>query len=296
MRITSDNTIFAFAKDLEPAARVTVPATLEFETLDCYSNQLRTPDAPIDQTDWSRVNPATGPVYIEGAKAGDTLCVTINSIDVHGPGVVVCKKNEGTLGHLFDEFHLKVVDVEDDKVIFQPEDGGEPIRIPVHPMIGVIGVAPEGEPMSTGTPYKHGGNMDNRMVTEGTTLYLPVACDGALFALGDVHAVMGDGEVAVTGLEIPATVNVTVELIQGSCPEFPVLMNHDTISVIVSDESLDVAITKATELMANIVMDLNYLPLHEATMLMSLVGNVEICQVVDPKKTVRFVFPKKYVR
>jgi amidase len=75
-------------------------------------------------------------------------------------------------------------------------------------MIGVIGVAPAGYPVGCGTPGSHGGNMDNRMITEGVSVFFPINVTGALFALGDLHAVMGDGEVGVSGIEIGGTVTV----------------------------------------------------------------------------------------
>lgn len=200
--------------------------------------------------------------------------------------------NEGTLGHMIEGAHVKIVHIEDGMAKFAPG-----IDIPVKPMIGVIGVAPSGdEAINTGTPGKHGGNMDNTMVGEGASLYFPVATEGALFALGDVHAVMGDGEIGVTGLEIPASINLTIELIKGGAPEFPMLENADSYSVIVSEESLDDATVKATELMKAFLEEKTDMSVPDIVMLMSLVGDLEICQIVDPKQTVRFVMPKKYVK
>jgi amidase len=162
-------------------------------------------------------------------------------------------------------------------------------------MIGVIGVAPEGEAIGCGTPGHHGGNMDNTMVAEGAVLYFPVAVEGALFGLGDVHAVMGDGEIGVTGLEIPADINLTIELIKGKAPEYPVLENEESFSIIVSKETVDEATVRATELMHDFLVERMDIASPDIIMLMSLVGDLEICQIVDPLKTVRFVFPKKYM-
>ncbi|MFP3489757.1 acetamidase/formamidase family protein, partial [Staphylococcus sp. SIMBA_130] len=82
-------------------------------------------------------------------------------------------------------------------------------------MIGVIGVAPDGDGVSCGTPGAHGGNMDNKMVTEGAVLYFPVFAEGALFGLGDFPAAMGDGEVSVSGIEVPGQPTVKLEVIKG---------------------------------------------------------------------------------
>lgn len=291
MKISTEKTVFSFCGNNEPIMAVDAPVTLDFETLDCFSNQLRNPEDTFEALDWDATNPATGPVYINGAEPGDTLKVTINKIDLNEKGTVAAIENEGTIGDMFEGSYVKIVPVSDGIAHFSDE-----IKIPVKPMIGVIGVAPAGdEPINCGTPGKHGGNMDNTMIGEGATLYFPVAVPGALLAMGDVHAVMGDGEIGVTGLEIPAEINVTVELIKGKSYEYPMLENEDVFSVIVSKLTTDEAIIRATQLMEEFLEERNELSRPDTVMLMSLAGNVEICQVVDPLKTVRFVFPKKFM-
>ena len=290
MKFTTDKVAFDFCKDNIPIAEVVAPVTIEVATKDCFSNQLREPGDTLDALDWNDTNPVTGPIFIEGAQPGDTLKITIDKIDVDAKGTVCAIEGEGTVGHKVFGSHSKIVPVKDGFAEFS-----EDIKIPIKPMIGVIGVAPEAGSINSGTPGKHGGNMDNIMVCEGAVLYLPVAVEGALLALGDVHAVMGDGEVGVTGLEIPADVTLTLEVIKGQAPEYPILENADIFSVIVSKETVDEAADVATELMVDFLVPRIDLPTEEIVMLMSLVGNVEICQIVDPLKTVRFVFPKKYM-
>lgn len=290
MKLTTDKAIFAFCKDNDAAVAVDTPATIDVVTKDCFSNQLREPEDTIDALDWDATNPATGPIFVKGAEPGDTLKVTINKIDVDAKGTVCALENEGTLGHMVSGNHVKIVHIEDGCAVFTPE-----IRIPIKPMIGVIGVAPADGSINCGTPGHHGGNMDNTMVAEGAVMYFPVAVEGALLALGDVHAVMGDGEIGVSGLEIPAEVNLTIEVIKGKAPEYPILENEDSFSIIVSKETIDEATIRATELMKEFLEPRMNISAPDIIMLMSLVGNVEICQIVDPLKTVRFVFPKKYM-
>lgn len=290
MNITTEKAIFGFCKDNAAAYTVDTPVTLNVSTKDCFSNQLREPEDTIEGLNWDATNPASGPIYVNGAEVGDTLKVTINKITVDEKGTVCAIENEGTLGHMVTGNHVKIVHIEDGCAVFSDE-----IRIPIKPMIGVIGVAPKEGFINCGTPGEHGGNMDNTMVCDGAVMYFPVATDGALLALGDVHAVMGDGEIGVTGLEIPAEVNLTVEVIKGKAPEYPILENEDSFSVIVSKKTLDEATIRATELMLEFLETRVDLTTPDIVMLMSLVGNVEICQIVDPLKTVRFVFPKKYM-
>lgn len=289
MVLSTDNIIFNFSKDHAPVLKVSIPSTIDVETFDCFSNQLRDPSDTLEQLDWERINPATGPIFVEGAEPGDTLKVTINRINLNEKGTVCCLENEGTLGHMIEGMHFRIVPVENDVARYLD------LEIPVKKMIGVIGVAPAGDPINTGTPGHHGGNMDTLMITEGATVYFPVAVPGVLFALGDCHAVMGDGEIGVSGLECPAVVNLTLDVIKGKAPEYPVLENKDEFAVIVSKPTVDEAITRATELMFEFLAErLTFYSRPEIIMLMSLVGNVQISQVVDPEKTVRFVFPKRY--
>ena len=289
MVLTDEHHVFNFSKDHAPALRISPPATLDIKTLDCFSNQLRDPSDTLEQLDWDRVNPATGPVYVEGAAPGDTLKVTINRIALDSKGAVCCLENEGILGHLIEGMHLRIAPVEGDLVSYLD------LEIPVQKMVGVIGVAPAGEPVSTGTPGRHGGNMDTLMITEGSTVYFPVAAPGALFAMGDCHAVMGDGEIGVSGLEIPATVNLTLELVKGRALEYPFLETESEFAALVSKPTADEAISRATELMFEFLAErLTAYSSPEIIMLMSLVGHVQVSQVVDPEKTIRFVFPKKY--
>lgn len=290
MFLSTDCVTFAFDRKATASHQVDAPITLDIATKDCFSNQLRNPEDTLEQLDWNATNPVTGPVYINGAEPGDTLKVTIHRIVLDEKGTVVCLENEGTLGHQIKGSYIKIVPVQDGMAHFSDD-----IHIPVNPMIGVIGVAPAGDALNAGTPGKHGGNMDNTMVTEGATLYFPVAVEGALFGLGDVHAAMGDGEIGVSGLEIPAIVSITIELIKGKAPEYPFLENDDSFSVIVSKLTLDEAAKRATELMKEFLLSHTTLSEPDIIMLMSLVGHLQICQIVDPEKTVRFVFPKKYL-
>src|SRR5690606_34634756 len=127
------------------------------------------------------------------------------------------------------------------------------LQIPVNKMIGVIGVAPEAEGVNCGTPGAHGGNMDNKMVTEGATLYFPVFAEGALFALGDLHAAMGDGEVSVSGVEVAGEVTVTLDVVKGMSLRHPMLENEEVFTQIVSAPTLDEAAkTAAVEMIERI--------------------------------------------
>lgn len=278
--------IYDFNKNHQPIKTVASGTTIEIETYDCFKNQIQSAETVVSAIDWNQINPATGPIYVEGAMPGDVLKVKIERLEIEDQGVMVVGPNLGVMGHRISEMEAKIIPIRDGKAIFNQ------IEIPLNTMIGVIGVAPEGEGVNCGTPGAHGGNMDNKMITEGATLYFPVFTEGALFGLGDFHAAMGDGEISVSGIEIPGKATVTLEVLKDVKLNHPMLENDEVITQIVSAETLDQAVKVATEEMIDRIVDKTGMPLSEVTMLMSAVGQAEVCQVVDPLLTARFVVPK----
>lgn len=280
-------TLFSFDKDLEPVLKVPSGETVRIRTKDCFGNQLQGPEDQLSEIDWEAINPATGPIYVEGAVAGGTLKVHIDNIELDAQTSSCTGKDEGVCGDRFSDWATHFCKVEDGKVVWD-----ERLSIPLAPMIGVIGVAPEGEPVNCGTPGKHGGNMDNTAIAAGATLYFPVAVDGALFGCGDMHAVMGDGEVSVSGAEVAGYATVTLTALPELSVPNPLIENETHFGIIVSAESLD----KASELAVQQMVDLLALRTNESeadlVMLLSLVADVRVCQMVDPEKTVRFMVPK----
>ena len=284
----NDSTVFyAFSRDLDPVVTVASGETVRIRTKDCFGNQIQRPEDELDSIDWDAINPATGPVFVEGAVAGGALKVSIDSIELDGHIVCATGKDEGVCGDLFSAWSTRVKPIEDGAVRWS-----DTLSIPVAPMIGVIGVAPAGDPVNCGTPGVHGGNMDNTAIGAGATLYFPVAVDGALFGCGDMHAVMGDGEVSVSGAEVAGYATVTLTALPEVSLVTPVIENETHWGVIMSADSLDQAADAAVHEMVRLVSDRTGAAADELTMLFSLVGDVQVCQMVDPQKTVRFMVPK----
>lgn len=280
-------TLFSFDKDLEPVLKVPSGETVRIRTKDCFGNQLQGPEDQLSEIDWEAINPATGPIYVEGAVAGGTLKVHIDNIELDAQTSSCTGKDEGVCGDRFSDWATHFCKVEDGKVVWD-----ERLSIPVAPMIGVIGVAPEGEPVNCGTPGKHGGNMDNTAIAAGATLYFPVAVDGALFGCGDMHAVMGDGEVSVSGAEVAGYATVTLTALPELSVSNPLIENETHFGIIVSAESLDKAAALAVQQMVDLLASRTNESEADLVMLLSLVADVRVCQMVDPEKTVRFMVPK----
>lgn len=285
--LSDEKTLFAFAQGLEPAMAVESGETVRIRTKDCFGNQVRTSADVLDEIDWDAINPATGPIFVEGAKPGGVLKVEILDIELDDQTASCTGKEEGVCGDLFDAWSTHLCAIEDGKLVWN-----DALSIPLNPMIGVIGVAPAGDPVNCGTPGSHGGNMDNKAITTGATLYFPVAAEGALFGCGDMHAAMGDGEISVSGAEVAGWATVRLTALPDMQVDNPLIENETHVGVIASAETLDVAAAVAVHDMVKLVSESTGAGEDELVMLFSLVADVQVCQMVDPEKTVRFMVPK----
>lgn len=285
--LSRENYIYEMSSKRNPALRVSSGAQIVIETYDCFLNQITSTETTYQSVDWTRINPATGPIFVEEAEPGDVLVVNIQKIELADRGVMVTGPDLGVMGKNIDHFSIKIVPIQNNKAIFN-----ETVQLPLNPMIGVIGVAPKEGEISCGTPGEHGGNMDTTLITEGATVYFPVFQKGALFSLGDVHAAMGDGEVGVSGIEIPAKVTVTLSVLKNVKINTPLVENQDGIAFIVSKKTLDEAADSAVEEMVNYLLKRTDMGIEEISMLLSAAGQVQVSQIVDPLKTARCFLPK----
>jgi len=278
--------VYEFSESMEPVVEVDSGEIIMFETMDALGNQIESEDTLITSLDFSRVNPATGPVFVKGAEPGDILKVKILDVELPEKGVIITGKDMGVLGDELESYKVKILKIKNGDVIF------DSIRIPISPMIGVIGVAPEKGSFSTGTAHKHGGNMDTKEIGEGAIIYLPVFQEGALLAIGDVHAVMGDGEVCVSACEIRSKVLVRVEVIKSKKLEWPVVETRDGYCIVVSLPNVEEALKVATREAVLLLKEKLNLSFEEAYMLASLSVDIRISQLVDPNKTAKAFIPR----
>lgn len=287
VELDDEKVFYAFDKTLEPAMVVPSGTTVRVRTKDCFGNQIQKPEDKLDGIDWDHTNPATGPIFVEGAVPGGALKVSVGAIEFDNKSVSCTGENEGVCGDRFNAWSTQVCEIDGDELVWD-----ERLRIPLRPMIGVIGVAPEGDPINCGTPGSHGGNMDNTAITAGATLYFPVFADGALFGCGDMHAVMGDGEISVSGAEAAGWATVTLTAMPELKLVDPLIENATHFGVIASAETLDAAADRAVHEMVDLICDRTAEDPDKVVMLLSLVGDVQVCQMVDPEKTIRFMVPK----
>lgn len=285
VEIFPENERFFFDKCEQPCASVQSGETVVFHCKDCYADQIITDGQDFLTLDMQRNNPITGPLRIEGAQPGDILQIDILGITTADFGCMCVRTGSGV--YEVPGCHCRRFPISDGHVLF---DGG--IRIPVQPMIGVIGTAPAGKPVSTQTPGEHGGNMDIRVLGAGSTLYLPVAVPGALLSLGDLHAVQGDGETAICALEVSGSVHLRVTVRKSLQLETPFLETRDAFYTIASSESLDKCSVVASRKMHRFVLERYDLDAAQAAMLLSLYANLKISQVVNPQNGCYMELPK----
>lgn len=290
MRISSDKIIFKMDQTNVPALNVASGSTVVFETLDCFSNTVLSDTDLVSAIDFDQVNPATGPLFIEGAEVGDILKVSIEKITLAKQGAIVTAPGLGRLAEQIDSEETVICPVSQTHVDYKG------IQIPLRKMIGVIGTAPAGEGINTGTPHDHGGNLDTTRMAEGAILYLPVNVEGALLAMGDLHATMGDGEIMGAGLEIAGEVTVTVNALKDVKLPLPLIETDDLWVTLGSRETMAAASQVAIDNMVSLIQEKSNLTLNQAGMLLSLAGDLHTSQVVNPNVTVRMELAKALLK
>ncbi len=304
-RATIDNVKYLFGV-APPVARVRPGNILEANSLDCFGNALQKPGDPFSLVKGD--NPLTGPFYIEGAEPGDTLVIRILDLQVDGKqGVGTFSPGFGAINSthytpmlekqpLPERIWFYPIDHEAKTATFQAIDSSYKVKIPLHPFLGCIGVAPaNGEARSSIVPAEFGGNMDAPEASAGNTLYLPVNVAGALFYFGDGHAAMGDGEIDGSAIEVPMKARLQFDLIKGKHTGWPRFENDKEIMAAGVYRPVDDAVRIAfTELVAWIHSDYGLSEL-DAYELLSKVGKIHLTEMVDPNYVVVASVEKKYL-
>eukprot|EP00123_Amoebidium_parasiticum_P006336 comp17306_c0_seq1/m.16475 comp17306_c0_seq1/g.16475 ORF comp17306_c0_seq1/g.16475 comp17306_c0_seq1/m.16475 type:complete len:302 (-) comp17306_c0_seq1:137-1042(-) len=216
-----------FDPSIKPVLSVEAPCTITFETDDTSYERLSKGETAYD-IGWENINVVTGPVYINGAEAGDTLKIEILDVAIERTWCV-WEPDPKACGVLAEkaqgETHIFEVPIIDGEACLSSR-----LRVPLQPMIGCMAVAPPPAeaPSSTFEPaYPWGGNMDLKELEKGTTVWLPVQVPGALLSVGDLHALMGAGEPAWVGLESSGQAVLQVSVVKDMPLKYPRLRKND---------------------------------------------------------------------
>ena len=232
----------------------------------------------------------TGPVFIEGAEPGDVLEVRIEKIKLAIPYAYNgFGPRSGIFPNEFPYPKMKIIPLDANRMVAHFADG---IEIPLHPFFGSMGDAPPYGRVSSGPPWINAGNLDNKELVAGTTLYIPVHVPGALFEVGDGHAGMGDGEVDVTALEtsLIGTFQFIVRKdLHFHWPRAETSKYYITMGL---DPDLNEATKMAVREMIDYLTTEKHLSRDDAYMLCSVAGNLRITQLVDGTKGAHMMLPK----
>jgi acetamidase/formamidase len=269
-----------------PALRCAPGDVVDVEMQNASGGQLdRSSDSSaLGRLDLARINPVTGPLFVEGAEPGDALVIEILDLAVDTWGWTANIPGFGLLADRFPEPYLRFSTIADGRIeLFTG------MRLPCVPMIGTIGVAPaEPGPHSVIPPTRHGGNMDIRHVGAGAVLRLPVAVPGALLSLGDGHAAQGDGEVCGTAIETTSQAVIRVSLEKGRDLRFPTVITDPrtqrtgaALATTGIGPDLFTAARAATEGMIEEIVRRTGIGAYDAYLLASVAGDLKVSEIVD---------------
>ena len=304
-----DKVYFTYCYAHPPAARIKPGDTVITNTRDASNNVFTVSDKTLgSKIDLTKVNPQTGPFYVEGAEPGDTLVVHIDSIELNrdwgwggsipyfgalAPEYKTAMVTSPVPDHLFI-WHLDkntktaTLDMPNSKV-------GK-VEVPIRPFFGTIGTAPAGkECISSLFPGAYGANMDFNEVVAGVTLQFPVFEPGALLFLGDGHAAQGDGEIDGAAIETSFNTRFTVNLIKGKKINWPHMITNNEIMSIGSTRPLIDALRLACTDMVNWLMQDYGFDRYDAVELLGQAAHIYVANVVDPQYSVACALSKKYL-
>lgn len=290
---------FAFDASASPWLRAEPGSTIVVETLDCFSNKVTSPgqlfECEAQLLDLiGAYNPVSKPIYVTGASPGDTLAVHIDQIDLGTvePYAVTAITRDAALLCGQPSRHLGSADTRvcalAEGHVFFPTSSGT-IKHPIRPMVGAIGTAPATRSISSlHYAASCGGNIDCPDIATGASVLLPVNVPGGLLSLGDVHALMGDGEVTGAALETHGDVTITVDLVKAAGPadggraRLPRLETPETIGVLgcASEDSLDANIAAALDDMLGWLCSDYGMTATEAYELIGAAGRIRVNQCV----------------
>ena len=304
---TTDQYAWTFG-GYEPVLSVRPGDVLDLFTEDAFAGNIRTADdIPSRSIKYPFINPQTGPFYLEGAEPGDTLAIHL--IDVQPArdwavsttvplfGALTSTKFTPTLQPpLPERTWVYAVDRTRGVVTYSAIDTDHRVDLPLEPFLGTVGVAPAaGEARNVLVPEAFGGNMDTPEARAGTTIYLGVNVDGALFSIGDGHYTMGEGEVCGVAVEGAMDTLLTVDLIKGVYCEWPRLEDDDSIMVAGSYRPLEDAFRIAHTQLIRWISEATGMSVLDAYQLVTQGSRSPIANVCDANYTIVAKMPKRYL-
>ncbi len=276
---------------MAPVLEVEPGDVVTFETNDCFTGQIRSESDLVTGIDMAKINSATGPVALRGAAPGDSLVAEILDIRPIEWGVATLIPGFGQLIEQVRHPLTRRFEVRDGMV-----HQSERIAFPARPMVGVVGVATAAGRLSNGLAGQHGGNLDEHLHGQGAKIYLPVRQPGGLFAVGDMHASMGDGEICFTGVEIAGEVDIRFDLLKAKQATWPVTELADRWLPHATADTYEEALQLVSEEAARMLVEEHRFSIEDAFIFLSVACDAGVAQACKPAPgfgaIARFSIPK----
>jgi acetamidase/formamidase len=299
--LTAERLHFAWDNSLPPVLEVDPGDTVTIDTWDSSGHIIQRSFTSADAANRKPKPPGvghalTGPIAVRGARPGETLVIDVLDVAPAEWGYTTFSPGRGLLPDDFTSAYLRIWDMSDGRFA----RGLEGVQVPLGPFCGVMGVAlAEPGAHSTIPPRRVGGNMDVRQLTAGSTLYLPIEVEGALFSVGDAHGVQGDGEVCITAVEMDSTTRLRFSLSQTPIREPQLRLDRPPTTIggayhgcTAHAPDLMEAARNATRYLIEWLCREAHLSAEDAYVLSSVAAELRISQVVDaPNWTVTAFFP-----
>ena len=266
--LTKDISNDYYDASIPPALTVAQGELFRLETPSILTHREKFPETTV---------PVTGPVWVEGARPGSTLKVEIVELKLTaGEGAIAVIPGKGAFGDKVPKPIYKVVKYDDKFAYFNDR-----IKVPLRPMAGKVSVAPVGEAINCHATGEYGGNMDITDITAGTSVYLPVFVEGALLSCGDIHAAMGDGESCFSSIESEGSMTLRCTVIDDLKLTHPMVATARELMTVGHGKTIEEAYKIALNKMAELIPEKLDVDFIDATMLISIAGDVRINQIVN---------------
>jgi acetamidase/formamidase len=291
-RFSASNAKYTYSPDHESIGTVVAGELFEVESVEGWSEYFRAPSdftperhAEAEAHKWA----VTGPISVQGATRGGAVAVTVHSVEVVTPGVVV-------YGSYTASDPLEWWDDETACELFPAQDGvlhfDDRTKLPTRPLLGCLAVAPEEGEVHAMLQGRYGGNLDCRELRAGATIVLPVAHDGGGLYFGDCKARMGDGEI-VAPPEVGAVVTASAEPCERPTSlEWPRIETADSLTTLVSGTPLEWSARQAYRELLNWVVEDYDLPRPKAALLLAMVADARIAQISNTDYTAYCTAPR----
>jgi amidase len=278
-RIPRTNLLYTYEPGRAPVATASSGETILVETRTAFGDAKLIQGVEVSGPELDLADPLTGPIHVEGAEVGDALAVHIERIDLVGDPVIGPIRGCSAID--WGPLPVDILKVSDGQLHVGL------VSLPIKPMVGCIAVSPASGLTPSTSVGDHGGNLDTKHIAPGSTVLLPVFEPGAGLVLGDCHVLQGDGEMTGAPPETDAEVTITLETIKGLTLARPRVITADRYMTLASAATLETACSLAVSDMIEVLWSTTSLTADEAYVLLTLCGDLEVSQIVNPWHTVR---------